>query len=109
MGKFLKYESSNYRTFIVNPTDHTVKRPNRPLTPADMLGAIIKIGDTEVIVTAVTPSESTINASLGIPDDTPGSDGGMATITYNKDTDTFQVNGVNFTNIMINEFGGEQA
>lgn len=50
MGRFLKYETSNARTFVINAIDKTIKRPNRRITKEDLLGAIVEVkGDGEDI------------------------------------------------------------
>lgn len=107
MGKFLKYESSNYRTFAIDTTASKIKRPNRVITAADLLGAVIGVDDAEAIIIAVEDKTTTIDAVY------TGSDGEAVVLTYTKATNVFTTGSgndlVTYTNIMINEFGGEQA
>lgn len=96
MGKFLTYESNNWRTFAIDSTAATIKRPDRPITADDLLGAIIGVDKAEAIIVNVEDAETTIEAVyIGAE--------GPVTLTYTKATDTF----TGYTNIMINEFGAE--
>lgn len=105
MGKFLKYGSSNYRTFAIDTTTSKIKRPNRPITAADLLGAVISVDDAEFIIIAVEDTTTTIDAVY------VGSK--AVVLTYTKATDVFTTgsddNLVTYTNIMINEYGGVKA
>lgn len=110
MGKFLKYEDSNFRTFTINlnaADDHgTIKRPKRPITKEDLLGAIVDIEGVEVIVNVVFDEGN--NIIFNMPIDTEGTPGKFK---YSKANDAFlYLSGdspLPLTNIMIDEFGRE--
>lgn len=110
MGKFLKYEDSNFRTFVINlnaADDHgTIKRPKRPITTEDLLGAIVDIEGVEVIVNVVADGGN--NIMFNMPIDTDGTPGKFK---YSKTNDTFSYESgespIPLTNIMIDEFGRE--
>ena len=98
MGKFLTYESNNWRTFAIDTTASKIKRPDRPITAADLLGAVIGVDGAEAIIVNVEDKDTTIDAVYITSE-------GPVVLTYTKATDVF----TGYTNIMINEFGGEQA
>lgn len=107
MGKYFPYENSNWRTFIVDTTAETIKRPNRAITKADMTGALIEIDGYDCIVVAANETDTVVNAVLSI--------NGMTLLTYTKATDTFTVtaNGgvdpaVTLTNVFIDEYGRKE-
>lgn len=107
MGKFLKYGSSNYRTFAIDTTTSKIKRPDHPIHAIDLLGAVIGVDDAEAIIVAVEDKTTTIDAVY------IGSDGEAVVLTYTKATDVFTTgsgnNLVTYTNIKINEYGGVKA
>lgn len=103
MGKFFKYEDSNWRTFVIDSTGGTIKRPKRKVTLADFVGVILDIDGAVVIPVNVTETSTTIDAIV-ITDDTPT----VATLTYTKATDTFTLGEDALDNIMIDEYGREE-
>ena len=101
MGKFLKYEDSNFRTFVIDTTAGTIVRPKRVITKEDLLAAVIKVDGEEVVLVSAIDSSTTITAS-GIVD------GAVAQLVYTKATDSFALGSTSLTNVMIDEFGREQ-
>lgn len=100
MGKFLKYEDSNYRTFKIDTTAGTITRPNRPIRGDDMIGAIIEV-DSDVCTVVTYRDTSTAVVGVLFVD-------GVATVlTYTKSTDSFALGATSLTNVMIDEFGRE--
>lgn len=100
MGKFLKYEDSNFRTFVIDTTAGTIVRPNRRITQEDLLGAILKIGGEEVIVVSAIDVTATITASVV-------AGGKVAQLVYTKATDAFTLGEKSLGNVMVDEFGRE--
>ena len=100
MGKFLKYEDSNFRTFVIDTTAETIVRPKRAITKEDLLGAIIVVDGEEVIIIAAVEASTTITA-------TAVADGEVAQLVYTKATDAFTLGETSLTNIMVDEFGRE--
>ena len=100
MGKFLKYEDSNFRTFVIDTTAGTIVRPKRVITKEDLLAAIIKVDGEEVVLASAIDSSTTITAS-GIVN------GAVAQLVYTKATDSFALGSTSLTNVMIDEFGRE--
>ena len=107
MGKFFKYEDSNWRSFIINTTDETIKRPKRKVTKADFLGAVVNVDGFDCIVVNAGDIEGGFMATLPVY--------GMVALNYNSSTDvfTFVASGgsaepVTLTNIMIDEYGREE-
>lgn len=101
MGKFLKYEDSNWRSFIIDTTAGTIKRPKRPVTKEDLLGAIFVVNGEEAIGLAVSDVTATITAQIV-------AGGSIEAVTYTKATDVFTLGSTTLTNIMIDEFGREE-
>lgn len=100
MGKFFKYEDSNFRTFKIDTTAATIQRPKRQITGADMIGAIIEV-DTDVCTVVTYRDTSTAVVGVLFVD-------GVATVlTYTKATDSFALGATSLTNVMIDEFGRE--
>jgi hypothetical protein len=102
MGKFLKYEDSNWRSFIIDTTAGTIKRPKRPVTAADMLGAVIQVDVVDSCIPVTVRNSST--AVVGVI----FVDGTATTLTYTKATDVFTLGSTTLTNVMIDEFGREE-
>ena len=100
MGKFLKYEDSNFRTFVIDTTAGTIARPNRRITQEDLLGAILKIDGEEVIVVSSIDVTATITASVV-------AGGKVAQLVYTKATDAFTLGEKSLGNVMVDEFGRE--
>ena len=100
MGKFLKYEDSNFRTFGIDTTGGTIVRPKRVITKEDLLAAVVKVDGEEVVLVSAIDSSTTITAS-GIVD------GEVAQLVYTKATDAFAFGETSLDNIMIDEFGRE--
>ena len=100
MGKFLKYEDSNFRTFVIDTTAGTIVRPKRRITQEDLLGAILKIDGEEVIVVSSIDVTATITASVV-------AGGEVAQLVYTKATDAFVLGEDSLDNVMIDEFGRE--
>lgn len=109
MGKFLKWEDSNWRTYKIDTTAGTIKRPKKKITAGDMLGAIIEIDGAVVIPIRVVDSSTTIE-SLIVTDVT--SNGSttptLTTLVYTKADDEFSIGEDEFDNIMIDEYGREE-
>lgn len=101
MGKFLKYEDSNWRSFIIDITAGTIKRPKRPVTKEDLLGAIFVVNGEEAIGLAVSDVTATITAQVV-------AGGSIEAVTYTKATDAFAYDGSTLTNVFIDEFGREE-
>lgn len=102
MGKFLKYEDSNFRTFVIDTTGGTIVRPKKHITKDDLLGAIFTLkGVGEAIVNGIAEADGvyTIYFGLALP--------GGRSFTYTIETDTFYIGEQALTNIMIDEFGRE--
>ena len=100
MGKFLKYEDSNARTFVIDTTAGTIGRPKRRITKEDLLGAILTVDGEEVIAVSVVEATTTITASVV-------ADGEVAQLVYTKATDAFTLGEDSLDNVMIDEFGRE--
>lgn len=98
MGKFFKYEDSNYRTFKIDTTKGEITRPNRAIHGSDMIGAVIEV-DTDVC-TVVTYRDTTtaVAAVLFV-------DGTATVLTYTKASDLFSLGSTSLTNVFIDEFG----
>lgn len=106
MGKFLKYEDSNARTFVVDTVKKTVKRPKRLITKEDLLGAIVELvaeGDSEVQTIVVSVADLGTRYSFDIV-----SGGNTLTGTYTKSSDNFKIGEDTYTNIFVDEFGREE-
>lgn len=106
MGKFLKYEDSNWRSFIIDTTANTIKRPKRPVTKEDLLGAIFVFNGKEAIcltVSCLTVSDVTEAIAAWFI-----GDGGIESVTYVTATDTFVYDESTLTNVFIDEFGREE-
>lgn len=104
MGAFIKYETSNARTFAINTTTSKITRPNRAINASDLFGAIIKIDGYSHLVVTVVEDTTTITAYIVVS----GELGGMvATLTYTKGTDLFILGETPLTNVKINSFGKE--
>lgn len=101
MGKFLKWEDSNWRTYKINTTAGTIKRPKKTIAAGDMLGAIIEV-DTDVCLAITTRESSTSLVAVIVVDGTP------TTLTYTKATDTFALGNTTLTNKFIDEYGREE-
>lgn len=101
MGKFLKYEDSNWRTYKIDTTAGTIKRPKKMIAAGDMLGAIIEV-DTDVCLVITTRESSTAIVAVIIVDGTP------TTLTYTKATDVFALGNTTLTNVFIDEYGREE-
>jgi len=101
MGKFLKYEDSNWRSFIIDTTAGTIKRPKRPVTAADMLGAVIQVDVDACIPVTVRNSSTAVVGVIFV-------DGTATTLTYTKATDVFTLGSTTLTIVMIDEFGREE-
>lgn len=101
MGKFLKYEDSNWRSFIIDTTASTIKRPKRPVTKEDMLGAVIQVDVDSCIPVTVRNSTTAVVGVIFV-------DGTATTLTYTKATDVFTLGSTTLTNVMIDEFGREE-
>lgn len=100
MGKFLKYEDSNFRTFVIDTTAGTIGRPKRRITKEDLLAAVIKVDGEEVILVSAIDNGTTITASGIIG-------GEVAKLVYTLATDAFALGETSLTNVMIDEFGRE--
>lgn len=101
MGKFLKWEDSNWRTYKIDTTAGTIKRPKKPITAGDMLGAIIEV-DTDVCLAITTRESSTAIVAVIVVDGT------LTTLTYTKATDVFALGNTALTNKFIDEYGREE-
>ncbi len=101
MGKFFKYEDSNFRTFVIDTTAGTIGRPKRRITKEDLLAAVIKVDGEEVILVSAIDNGTTITAS-GIVN------GAVTQLVYTLATDAFALGSTSLTNVMIDEFGREQ-
>lgn len=101
MGKFLKWEDSNWRTYKIDTTAGTIKRPKKTIAAGDMLGAIIEV-DTDVCLVITTRESSTSLVAVIVVDGTP------TTLTYTKATDTFALGNTTLTNKFIDEYGREE-
>ncbi len=101
MGKFLKWENSNWRTYQIDTTASTIKRPKKPITAGDMLGAIIEV-DTDVCLAITTRESSTAIVAVIVVDGT------QTTLTYTKATDVFSLGNTTLTNKFIDEYGREE-
>lgn len=107
MGKFLKYEDSNARTFVVDAVNRTVTRPKRPITKEDLLGAIVEVAaesDTtfQTIVTMVADLKTSYSFII------VGANNSLMQGTYTPATDVFTIDAENYTNIFVDEFGREE-
>ncbi len=102
MGKFFKYEDSNFRTFKIDTTAATIQRPKRPITGADMIGAIIGVDGEQCLVVGSKDGDETITASIVV-------DANVIVLTYTKATDAFAFGEIALTNVMIDEFGREHV
>jgi hypothetical protein len=101
MGKFLKYEDSNWRSFIIDTTAGTIKRPKRPITAEDMLGAVIQVDNDACISVTVKDTSIGVVGIIFV-------DGTTTNLTYAKATDVFILGSTTLTNVMIDEFGREE-
>lgn len=101
MGKFLKWEDSNWRTYKIDTTAGTIKRPKKTIAAGDMLGAIIEV-DTDVCLAITTRESSTAIVAVIVVDGTP------TTLTYTKATDAFALGNTTLTNTFIDEYGREE-
>lgn len=101
MGKFLKYEDSNWRSFIIDTTAGTIKRPKRTVTAEDMLGAVIQVDTDACIPVTVRNSSTAVVGVIFV-------DGTATVLTYTKATDVFTLGSTTLTNVMIDEFGREE-
>jgi hypothetical protein len=102
MGKFLKYEDSNFRTFVIDTTAGTIVRPKRRITKEDLLAAVIKVDGEEVVLVSAIDNGTTITASGII-------DGEVSQLVYTLATDAFALGETSLTNVMIDEFGREHV
>ena len=100
MGKFLKWEDSNWRPYKIDTTAGTIKRPKK-ITAADMLGASIEV-DTDVCLAITTRESSTSLVAVIVVDGT------MTTLTYTKATDVFTLGNDALDNVFIDEYGREE-
>lgn len=100
MGAFIKYETSNARTFAINTTTSKITRPNRAINVSDLFGAIIKIDGNNCLVVTAEETTTTITAYVIIG-------GVITTLTYTKATDVFALGETDLTNVKINSFGKE--
>jgi hypothetical protein len=101
MGKFLKWEDSNWRTYKIDTTAGTIKRPKKTIAAGDMLGAIIEV-DTDVCLAITTRESSTAIVAVIVVDGT------LTTLTYTKATDVFALGNTALTNKFIDEYGREE-
>lgn len=109
MGKFFKYENSNWRTFVIDTTAETIKRPKRKVTLADMIGCIIELDGAIVTPVSVKESDGDITVVL-VGDVTVESttSAGFVTLTYDVSDDEFTYGETELDNIMIDEYGREE-
>ncbi len=115
MGKFLKYEDSNFRTFVIDVVNRTVTRPKRKITKEDLLGAVVEVkaGDenNQTIICCVGDVEDGIEFILsaklinGIAKYSPAKDT-FEIITRGPNGDTNTTG--EMTNIFIDSFGREE-
>lgn len=98
MGKFFKFEDAKPRTFVIDTTGETIARPMRPVTAADMIGAVLTVDDEECTVLSVADSSTTITATFVAAGD-------VAQLIYTKATDAFALGEDSLDNVMVDEFG----
>lgn len=106
MGKFLKYEDANARTFVIDQLNKTVKRPKRKIAKEDLLGAIVNIdGGVDSMSQAIVLSVSDLGIGYAFPVVVGN---GILSGSYIATTDTFKFGDDVYTNIFVDEFGREE-
>lgn len=100
MGKYVPYEDSNFRTFVIDTTAGTITRPKRVITKDNLLGAIIVVDGEEVLVVAAIETTTTITATAVV-------NGEITQLVYTFATDSFTLGEDDLDNALIDEFGRE--
>ena len=100
MGKYVPYEDSNFRTFVIDTTAETITRPKRVITKDNLLGAILVVDGEEALVVAAVETTTTITATAVIG-------GEIAQLVYTIATDSFALGKDALDNALIDEFGRE--
>lgn len=101
MGKFLKWDDSNWRTYDIDTTAGSIKRPKKVITKADLMAAIFVVDGEECIGVSAKEDTTAITATAIV-------DGAIATIVYTLATDTFALGNTTLTNKFIDEYGREE-
>ena len=101
MGKFLKWDDSNWRTYDIDTTAGSIKRPKKVITKADLMAAIFVVDGEECIGVSAKEDTTTITATAIV-------NGAIATIVYTFATDTFKLGNDALTNKFIDEYGREE-
>jgi len=101
MGKFLKWDDSNWRTYDIDTTAGSIKRPKKVITKADLMAAIFVVDGEECIGVSAKEDTTAITATAIV-------NGAIATIVYTLATDTFALGNTTLTNKFIDEYGREE-
>lgn len=101
MGKYLRYEDSNWRTYKIDTTASTIKRPKKHVTKEDLFGAIFEVDGELCTAVSVSETSSAVTAYILVA-------GEATAVVYTKATDAFSLGETALTGTFIDEFGREE-